>query len=248
MMTPETGGPARRYVGVAIAATRCSIPAVTESDRPDPGAADIELEKRDGVAIAWLNRPRVLNAFRGLTFDRLHQVLDQVAADEGVHALVLTGRGRAFCAGEDLGEMGVSAARGFTVRGALRELDRLQKLTRKLADYAKPVIAAVNGPAVGLGAELPLACDIRLAAAAAYFWFPEARRGMLQTNGAFHFLPAIVGHGRATEWLLTACRVPAEEALAAGLVSAVVGQDELVAVAADWARRVAGIDGSAGRP
>jgi enoyl-CoA hydratase/carnithine racemase len=200
--------------------------------------SDVELERRDGIAVAWLNRPRVLNAFRSETFERLHQVLDLVRADPATTALVLTGRGRAFCAGEDLAEMDQSLTRGFRVRAALDLLRRLQDLTRKLVDYPKPVIAAINGPAVGLGAELPLACDARVAAASAYFWFPEAGRAMLQTNGTFHLLPAIVGHGRTAEWLLTARRIPASEALAAGLVRAVVPEAQLIEAAVDLARTV----------
>lgn len=198
--------------------------------------SDVELERRDGIAVAWLNRPRVLNAFRSETFERLHQVLDLVRADPATTALVVTGRGRAFCAGEDLAEMDQSLTRGFRVRAALELLRRLQDLTRKLVDYPKPVIAAINGPAVGLGAELPLACDARLAASSAYLWFPEASRAMLQTNGTFHLLPAIVGHGRTVEWLLTARRIPASEALAAGLVSAVVPEAQLIEAAVGLAR------------
>lgn len=200
------------------------------------GASDVEVELREGTAVAWFNRPRVLNAFRGATFDRLHRVLDEVESSPGIAALVLTGRGRAFCAGEDLEEMGATAGAGFGVRGALAELDRLQHLTRRLARFAKPVVAALNGPAVGLGAELPLACDFRLAAPSAYFLFPEPLRGMLQTNGAFHFLPRMVGHGRAAEWLLTGRRIPAAEALAGGLVSAIRPEPDLVPAAAALAQ------------
>ena len=206
--------------------------------------ADVELERRDAgpgagagtVAIAWLNRPQMLNAFRSQTFDRLHEVLDQVRSDAAIRALILAGRGRAFCAGEDLVEMGEAVARGFNVRAALAMLVRLQGLTRKLVDYPKPVIAAINGPAVGLGAELPLACDARLAASSAYFYYPEAWRGMLQTNGTFHLLPALVGHGRAAEWLLTARRIAVEEALAAGLVSVVVPEEQRIEAAVALAR------------
>ena len=182
---------------------------------------DLTIEPRGDVAIVWFERPDRLNAFRPATFQMLHEALELVAMDNGVRAVVLTGRGRGFCAGEDLEEMDGAVGLGFTVRAARRDLTRLQDLTRKLLAFPKPVVAAINGPAVGLGAELPLACRLRIAAPEAYFYFPEARRGMLETNGAFHFLPRIVGLGRAAEWLLTARKIPASEALAAGLLSAV---------------------------
>ena len=185
------------------------------------GWEDLTVEYRDDVAVIWFERPDRLNAFRLATFRMLHEALDQVAADDGVRAVVLTGRGRGFCAGEDLEEMDGGVGRGITVRAARDDLTRLQDLTRKLLVFPKPVVAAINGPAVGLGAELPLACRLRIAAPEAYFYFPEARRGMLETNGTFHFLPRIVGLGRAAEWLLTARQIPAGEALAAGLVNAV---------------------------
>lgn len=186
-----------------------------------PAWEDLAIERRGDTAIVWFERPDRLNAFRLATFQMLHEALDLLARDVGVRGVVLTGRGRGFCAGEDLVEMDGGAGRGFTVRSARRDLTRVQDLTRKLVSFPKPVVAAINGPAVGLGAELPLACCLRIAAPEAYFYFPEARRGMLETNGAFHFLPRIVGLGRAAEWLLTARKISADEALAAGLVSAV---------------------------
>lgn len=167
------------------------------------GATDIEVERRGSVAIAWFNRPQVLNAFRKATFDRLHQVLNQVKED-----------------------------------------DLATDLTRRLVAFRKPVLAAINGPAVGLGAELPLACDLRIAARSAYLLFSEPRRGMLQTNGAFHFLPPMVGHGRAAEWLLSARRIGADEALAAGYLSAVVPDEILLEEVEVLAGRV--VDGGPG--
>lgn len=195
------------------------------------GPTDLQVEYGDGVATIWFNRPARLNAFRSATFDELHAVLDRLALDGSVTAVILTGRGRAFCAGEDLDEMDAAASAGFTVRETRRQLTGLQDLTRKLLAFAKPVAAAVNGPAVGLGAELPLACGIRVVATDAYFQFPEARRGMLQTNGTFHFLPRVAGAGRAGEWLMTGRRVGAREALAAGLVEAVCPAGELLSAA-----------------
>jgi len=201
-----------------------------------PVLEDLSIERRGDVAIVWFERPDRLNAFRFVTFEMLHRALDHLAGDGAVRAVVLTGRGRGFCAGEDLEEMEGGARGGFGVRSAMRDLTRLQDLTRKVLSFAKPVVAAINGPAVGLGAELPLACRLRIAAPEAYFYFPEARRGMLETNGTFHLLPRIVGLGRAAEWLLTARRIPASEALGAGLVNAVSASGAVVeaAVAVAW--------------
>jgi len=201
---------------------------------------DIEVEDRAGVAVVWFNRPKVLNAFRLATFARLTEVLDQLAEAPDQAAVVLTGRGRAFCAGEDLAEMNDAARTGFALGEALTDLNRLQALTRRLVAYPKPVIAAINGPAVGLGAELPLAADFRIASPDAYFLYPEARRGMLETNGTFRLLPDVVGLGRATEWLLSARKVPVDEALRAGLVSEVVDPARLVDRAVAMARQAAG--------
>jgi enoyl-CoA hydratase/carnithine racemase len=190
--------------------------------------SDIQVERRGAAAIIWFDRPDRLNAFRGLTFDLLHRALDGAASDPAVRGVVMTGRGRGFCAGEDLDEMAAAVATRFTVRRARLELTRLQDLTRKLFRFPKMVVAAINGPAVGFGAELPLACRSRVASPSAYLMFPEARRGMFQTNGAFHWLPRMVGQGRAAEWLLTGRRVSAEEAWAAGLVNRLVGSEDLI--------------------
>jgi 2-(1,2-epoxy-1,2-dihydrophenyl)acetyl-CoA isomerase len=191
-------------------------------------SADIELERGGGGAVVWFNRPGRLNAFRDATFARLHRVFDEIDADPTIDFAILTGRGRAFCAGEDLDEMDGTATSGFSLRGARTSLMRLQDLTRRIAARTKPVAAAINGPAVGLGAELPLACDFRVATPEAYFFFSEARRGMLETNGCFHLLPRIIGAGRAAEWLLTARKVGSAEAAAAGLVTAVVPGPDLL--------------------
>jgi enoyl-CoA hydratase/carnithine racemase len=202
--------------------------------------SDLTVERRGRVAVVWFDRPDRLNAFRGRTFDELHQALDGLAADPDVHGIVLTGRGRAFCAGEDLNEAHGAAVAGFGLREARGELVRLQDLTRKLADFPRPVIAAINGAAVGLGAELPLACDIRLAAPAAYFSYPEAQRGLCPTNGCFHYLPPIVGLGRAVQWLVAPSRISADEALRAGLVGAIHPEHELVGSAVDLAAGLGG--------
>jgi enoyl-CoA hydratase/carnithine racemase len=206
--------------------------------------ADIEVERRDAIAILWFNRPQVLNAFRSATFDACRDTLLELQDDSSVAAVVLTGRGRGFCAGEDLAELDEEGGL-FTVADAYRSLHRLQGLTERLARFGKPTIAALNGPAVGLGAELTLACQVRIAQPEAYLLYPEARRGMVQTNGCFYFLPRMIGLGRAAEWLLTGRRVPAEEAHAAGVIAEIVPGVALVDRAVAIAQSIAWEDQSA---
>jgi enoyl-CoA hydratase/2-(1,2-epoxy-1,2-dihydrophenyl)acetyl-CoA isomerase len=199
--------------------------------------ADLSIERRGGIGIVRFDRPDRLNAFRSVTFDMFHRALAVAAVDPAVEALVLTGNGRGFCAGEDLDEMGDAAASGFSLRAARRELVRLQDLTRRLVAFPKGIVAAVNGPAVGLGAEMVLACPIRIAASSAYFLYPEARRAFVQTNGTFNLLPRVVGAGRAAEWLFTGRRIPAVEALRAGLISAMATESDLLELAVELASR-----------
>jgi len=176
--------------------------------------ADEMLFRRHGrVAIVTFNRPDVLNAFKASTYERLLEVIAEVAADEGTRALVLTGAGRAFSSGTDLREL---------ADAALVAVERNQEITRRIVGLPQVTIAAVNGVAAGFGAELAVACDIRIAARSARFLFPEVRRGLYLTNGVTWLLPRIVGLGAAMDWLTTGRDVAAEEAHARGLVSRVV--------------------------
>lgn len=181
------------------------------------GSDEILFERRGHVAIGTFNRPEVLNAFRGSTYQRLLDILAEVAADEEIRVLVLTGAGRAFTSGTDLAELD-EAAGGEEARA---RVERNQEITRRVVALPQITIAAVNGLAVGYGAELALACDLRIAATSARFMFPEVRRGLFLTNGVTWLLPRIVGRGVAMDWLTTGRDVSADEALAHGLVSRV---------------------------
>ncbi|MGE3614717.1 MAG: enoyl-CoA hydratase/isomerase family protein [Gemmatimonadales bacterium] len=189
-------------------------------------ASEITARFVGDVAIVRLDRGERLNAFTPAMFALLERMLDDLAIRPGLAGVVLTGTGRGCCAGEDLESMEALAEVG--IGRARRELERVQGLTRRLLALPVPVVAAINGVAAGLGAELPLGCSIRVAVPDAYFVFPEARRGLVETNATFHLLPRIVGSAVAAEWLLTARRIPAVEALRRGLVSELVPADRLV--------------------
>jgi enoyl-CoA hydratase/carnithine racemase len=201
---------------------------------------ELRYEVADRVATVTLNRPEKLNAFTRRMQDALINAFERADADDGVRAVIVTGAGRAFCAGADL------SAGGATFNHAKREdagnEDRRDGGGRvALAIYAsrKPVIAAVNGAAVGVGVTMTLPMDIRIASSAARFGFVFARRGIVPEACSSWFLPKVVGISRAAEWLYTGRVFGAGEALAGGLVSRVVAPDELMPAATSLAREIA---------
>jgi len=198
---------------------------------------DITLEKqKSGVALLTLNRPQQLNAVRWHSWDEIEDALDRLAEDDQVSVLLLTGNGRGFCAGADLtspepqsSPMAVSRGKRLSVRygGAA-----------KLLAWPKPTIAAVNGIAAGAGLSLCLACDIRIAGAAARFSAIWSRRALVADFGATYFLPRIVGMAKALELMYTGDIIDAQEALRIDLVSQVVEADELMPQALALAERL----------
>ena len=189
----------------------------------------------NGVASVTLHRPEKLNALLPETYEGLRDFFGALPKDRSIHAVVLTGAGRAFCAGGDLHEL-VRLLSGSS-RAARRFTATQNALARNIRKAPQPILAAVNGLAVGGGATLALACDIRLAAPSAEFAF--AFPGLSGADmGACRLLPRTVGLGRATEWLLTGRRIGAEEALGAGLVSRVLPAELLVAEARATALRI----------
>ena len=195
------------------------------------------LYREDGlVGVITLNRPSVLNAFDHAMVTRLAACLDQARAS-GVRALVITGSGRAFSSGHDLAEPALTGETPVhSVHGYLWEI---QSLTTKIIEYPGIVIAAINGGAVGMAAELTVSADLRLASDQAYLLYPEVRLALLETNGVTWLLPRAVGHARASDWLLTGRRVPAAELATAGFVSRVLPAAELMPAAMEMAREVA---------
>jgi enoyl-CoA hydratase len=194
-------------------------------------------EDRDGIAFVTVNRPDKLNALNNATIGELLHAFDAVAADDRVRAAILTGAGdKAFVAGADISELAQQTAitaRPLALRG--------QRLMNTIEACPKPVVAAVNGYALGGGCELALACHIRTASDNAQFGLPEVTLGIIPGYGGTQRLPRIVGKGRALELILTAQRVNAEEALRIGLVNKVFPAATLMAETEKLVRRVLGM-------
>jgi enoyl-CoA hydratase/carnithine racemase len=206
-----------------------------------PGLRTLRYEVAEGVATVTLNRPDKLNAVDTVMLEELLEVLERADADDGVRALIVTGAGRAFCAGADLSAGGRTfdrvARRAGEVPGAHR--DGGGRVTLRVFDMKKPLIAAINGPAVGFGITMTLPMDIRIAATSARIGFVFARRGVVPEAASTWFLPRLVGPSQAAEWVYTGRVFPAEEALAGRLVSRVVPPDRLLPVARELALEIA---------
>ncbi|WP_340314515.1 enoyl-CoA hydratase-related protein [Rhizorhabdus argentea] len=197
----------------------------------------LRYEAEHGVATITLDKPDQLNAMSRAMAAALVALIDRADRDEAVRALIVTGAGRAFCAGADL----ASGALGETAQSDAAEDERDWSdpavrdfgaiITLRLFDCQKPVIVAFNGPAAGVGATLALAADFRLASTSAKFVFPFVRRGIVPESASSWFLSRIVGLSRAIDWLLLGASVSAEEALAAGLVRSVHASEALMPAA-----------------
>src|SRR3989442_989009 len=192
----------------------------------------------DSVATITLNCPDHLNAVTARSIDELIAAFDAADADDGVRAVIVTGAGRAFCAGADLGAGGRTFDRADRST-ADEHRDGGGRVTLRIFDLKKPVIAAINGPAVGFGITLTLPMDVRIASTAARIGFVFARRGVVPEACSTWFLPRLVGMSQAAEWALTGRVFSAEEALAGRLVSRVVAPDALLATARELAREIA---------
>ena len=195
----------------------------------------LRVEVDGPVATLTLDRPAALNALTVPVKVALRDALEGLAADRSVRTVILTGAGRAFCAGQDLAEREAPDAAPLDVE--LRE--RYNPIIRALRSMGQPVIAAVNGVAAGAGASLAFACDIRIAAEDARFVLAFGRIGLVPDSGATWFLPRLVGPARAAELALVGDPVDAAEALRIGLVSKVVTGEELMPEARALADRLA---------
>lgn len=192
----------------------------------------------EGVALLTLARPDRLNAITFRMFEEWQQLCDEVAEDDSVRVLVVTGAGRAFCAGLDLSEAGSLA--GMSVPEMMRGQESWADATAAFARLPQPVIAAVNGAAAGAGFSLALAADIRIATPQARFNAAFVRIGLSGGDcGSSYFLPRIVGSGRAAEILMTGRFVEADEAAAIGLVNRVVAPEQLLDEALATAGQIA---------
>jgi 2-(1,2-epoxy-1,2-dihydrophenyl)acetyl-CoA isomerase len=197
------------------------------------------LVQRDGpVGRLVLNRPDRLNAFFGRMRDEIADGLEALADDDDVRVVVVTGRGRAFCAGADVGYLaGLLEAQNFEEANALVEAGR--RVVEAVTSMPKPVIAALNGPAAGGGANLALCCDLRLASERASIGQTFNRIGLHPDWGGTWMVPRLVGAARAAELFLFAEMIPADEACSMGLLNQVVPHDDLERVTAEWAERLA---------
>jgi len=194
----------------------------------------ILVTKQDGVATLLLNRPDKLNA---LSEEMYHGIADHCAAldaDDEVRAIILTGAGRAFCAGGDVGSMG-----GYDVVTGRKRSQKHRRTVVNLYNVEKPVIAAVRGPAAGIGFSLALASDLIVASESAYFLAAFKNVGIPPDGGAVFFLTQYLGIARAKEIAYTARRIPAQEAKEMGLVTKVVPDDKLEQEALALARDLA---------
>ena len=208
---------------------------------------EIAYDVADHVATITLDRPDRLNAFTTTMARELVAAFDEIDADDSVRVVVVTGRGRGFCAGADLGRGGATFNANDPERAAERkDFETIGGVPRdgggivslRIAACRKPVIAAINGPSVGIGATMTLPMDIRLAAESAKFGFVFARRGLVPEAASSWFLPRVVGISQAMEWVATGRVFKADEALAGGLVSKVLPDDELLPAAYAIAKEI----------
>lgn len=192
------------------------------------------IEKQENICIVKINHPEALNALNIQILTELGQAFDEIEADKDIDVVVLTGEGRSFVAGADIAEMSVMKAdegKHFGQLGAA--------VFRKIELLSKPVIAAINGFALGGGCELAMACDIRIASVKAKFGQPEVGLGIIPGFSGTQRLPRIVGLGKAKELIYTATVIPAEEAYRIGLVNKVVEPEELMTEAIAMAKVIA---------
>ena len=202
---------------------------------------DLLLEKKDGIATITLNVPEKLNAVTVGIRESLPLAVDEVAKDDEVRVVIITGAGRGFCSGAD-----VTAMRDRQSSGGAPEVSRYERLqvtgwpfAHLFPNLDKPVIAAINGPCAGMGFSLALSCDIRIASEAARFGAAQVARALVPDVGMTHFLPSIVGTSRALELMFTAEIIDATEAERLGIVSKVVPADELMKVTHELATKIA---------
>jgi enoyl-CoA hydratase/carnithine racemase len=200
----------------------------------------VELTVEDKVAIVTLNRPEVRNAINDALRTEFVSTLEKVAADASIRAMVLTGRGKGFCAGGDISGMKerLSAPTGQVAFNGWRRQGQTHKSVALLHGLPKITIAAVNGAAAGLGCDMALACDFIVASEQAAFTMSFVKRGLVSDGGGMYFLPRRIGLPKAKEMIFTGRTVDAKEALVIGLADRVATADRLVADAAAWAREL----------
>jgi enoyl-CoA hydratase/carnithine racemase len=199
----------------------------------------IRYEVSDGILTITLNRPERLNAWTPVMQRELIAALDSSDADDDIRAVVFTGEGRGYCAGADLAAGGTTFERGQQLPAEEEHRDGGGVFTLRAFESTKPLIAAINGPAVGVGITMTLPMDVRLAADDARIGFVFARRGIVPEAASSWFLPRLVGISQAMEWVATGRVFEAREALDAGLVRSLHPRQELLPAAYALAREIA---------
>jgi len=202
---------------------------------------NILLEQQDNIAVLSLNRPNKLNAFTFSMMEEMIAALDALDADDSVHALIITGKGRAFCAGADLSsgqDTFNPSFDDFAVQESDFRRDSGGILTLRMYKFLKPIVVACNGPAVGIGASMQLAADIRLASDQARFGFVFNNRGIVPDACSSWFLPRIVGISRALELTYSGRIIDAQEALQLNLVSSIHDSEDLLSSAVDITKKM----------
>jgi enoyl-CoA hydratase len=196
---------------------------------------DINVTRNEGIATITVDRPKVLNAIRYHTMLEIEAALDDIEADSGIRVVVVTGAGeKAFIAGGDISIM----AKGGGYIDTLSEVPKGQAICNRIEYFPKPVVARINGIALGGGTEIALCCDIRIAAETAIMGVPEIKLGIIPGYGGTQRLPRLVGMGKAKELVLTGDHITAQEAHRIGLVNHVVPLNELDAVVAGLAGKL----------
>jgi enoyl-CoA hydratase/carnithine racemase len=193
----------------------------------------INLDKGEGIGYLTLNRPEVRNAFNQEMIDELRDALRCIDGDEEIRVLIITGAGKAFQAGADIAELSVMAPMNI-----LRWNEGIVRINAALEKLRQPVIAAINGAAMGGGMELAISCTLRVIAESAKMALPEVKLGIIPGTGGTQRLPRLIGKGRAAELLLTGAVINARDACDIGLVNKVVSDNKVVEAAEELARRI----------
>ena len=202
---------------------------------------NILLEQRENIAVLFLNRPNKLNAFTFSMMKEIISALDSLERDDSVHAVIITGKGRAFCAGADLSsgqDTFNPSFDDFAVQESDFRRDSGGILTLRMYKFLKPIVVACNGPAVGIGASMQLAADIRLASDQARFGFVFNNRGIVPDACSSWFLPKIVGISKALELTYSGRIIDAQEALQLNLVSSIHDSEKLLSNALDITKKM----------
>lgn len=204
---------------------------------------NILFDQTDGIATITLNRPEKMNAYTTEMGDEVTHAFREIQRDPQVRVLILTGAGKAFCAGADLEHLKAHEAGKNVSKGPrLGEEDFLRKLPLEMKDSRLPIIAAMNGHAVGVGMTMVMPCDLRIVAEDAKLGFIFGRLGILPGLGSTHLLPSLVGMARAQELVLTAKKIRGTEAAEIGLVNKAVPKEEVLSEARSLAKEIAELD------